>query len=62
MTCNKMGTHLKKLWEVFGSNLEVKNVLLVLKKIPKTLLVERCGNQMKVNLKESKENFKSESG
>ncbi len=62
MTCNNMGTHLKKLWEVVGSILKVKKVLPMLKNIPKILPVERCGNQMKVNLKESKENFKSELG
>jgi hypothetical protein len=31
MTYNKMGIHLKKLWEVLGSNFEVKKVSLVLK-------------------------------
>lgn len=61
MTYNNMGTHLKKLWEVVGSIFKVKKVLQMLKNIPKKLPIERCGNQMKVNLKESKEIFKFES-
>jgi hypothetical protein len=56
-----MGVHLEKLCEVVSWVFEVKRVSKWSKAIVEGLVIERCNHQMKVDLKEIKENSKFES-
>jgi len=59
MTYNDMGAHLEKPCEAI--NLEKKRYCKCSKTTLKRPLVERCRDQMKVKLNESKKNSKSKS-
>jgi len=61
MTYNDMGVHLEKLCEAINLVLGKKRYCKCSKTTLKGPLVERCRDQMKAKLKESRENSKSKS-